>query len=110
MLIFTFRFLSKVNYTALKEDAGIRAIVFDKDNTLTSPYENTLHPAAAPGIARAMQVFGNDMVGTYHACGRRIKEGRFVSGVSHLLSLSSRRQYQYATTTNSKKRFIHQPY
>jgi phosphatidylglycerophosphatase GEP4 len=53
-----------VNYTALKEEAGIRAVVFDKDNTLTSPYENVLHPAAAPGLARAVAAFGSGGVGT----------------------------------------------
>ena len=25
-------------------DQGIRAVVFDKDNCLTAPYESTIHP------------------------------------------------------------------
>jgi Mitochondrial PGP phosphatase len=54
-----------VNYTALKEEAGILAVVFDKDNTLTAPYDSSLHPAAAPGISRAIQVFGRDKVGRH---------------------------------------------
>jgi phosphatidylglycerophosphatase GEP4 len=53
--------ISQVNYTALKEQ-GIAAIMFDKDNTLTAPYENTIHPLAAKGIDDALRVFGRGRV------------------------------------------------
>lgn len=51
-----------MNYASLKNDAGVLAIVFDKDNTLTSPYETSVHPAAASGLAQALEVFGKDKV------------------------------------------------
>jgi predicted HAD superfamily phosphohydrolase YqeG len=37
--------VSCIDFVNLKR-AGIRAVVFDKDNTLSSPYEITVHPAA----------------------------------------------------------------
>jgi phosphatidylglycerophosphatase GEP4 len=53
--------VSQMNFTALK-DHGIAAVMFDKDNTLTSPYENEIHPLAAQGIDEALRVFGRDRV------------------------------------------------
>lgn len=50
--------ISQVNFTALKEHCGIRAVVFDKDNTLTAPYKNDVHPNAHEGFAQALEVFG----------------------------------------------------
>lgn len=46
----------------MRDRAHISAVVFDKDNTLTSPYQNTLHPKAQPGLQQALQVFGQDNV------------------------------------------------
>ena len=43
-----------VNYQALRDHCGIRAVIFDKDNTLTAPYENTLHPRAKFGLQQAL--------------------------------------------------------
>lgn len=54
--------ISQVNYTALKEHCGIRAIVFDKDNTLTAPYVNEIHPKAKEGFENALRIFGHDNV------------------------------------------------
>jgi phosphatidylglycerophosphatase GEP4 len=54
--------ISQVDYAAMKERAGIRAIVFDKDNTLTAPYAMEIHPLAASGLETAKQVFGVDNV------------------------------------------------
>jgi phosphatidylglycerophosphatase GEP4 len=54
--------LSELNFTAMKQDSGIQAVVFDKDNTLTAPYENVLHPAVVPGLRRAIETFGKDNV------------------------------------------------
>uniref|UniRef100_A0A7S1D5Y6 Uncharacterized protein n=1 Tax=Cyclophora tenuis TaxID=216820 RepID=A0A7S1D5Y6_CYCTE len=50
--------VSDIDYVALKKQK-IDAVVFDKDNTLTAPYENTLHPKATRGIESALQVFGD---------------------------------------------------
>jgi phosphatidylglycerophosphatase GEP4 len=52
----------EVNYTALKEFCNIRAIVFDKDNTLTAPYALEIHPKASRGLDAAVAVFGRDQV------------------------------------------------
>jgi len=54
--------VSELNYRALKERAGIRAVVFDKDNTLTAPYANTIHKDAARGLASAKEIFGVENV------------------------------------------------
>jgi phosphatidylglycerophosphatase GEP4 len=53
--------ISQLNYTALYS-TGIRAVIFDKDNTVTAPYENTVHPLAARGLEDAVKVFGNRKV------------------------------------------------
>jgi phosphatidylglycerophosphatase GEP4 len=50
--------VSQLNYTALKESCGVRAVVFDKDNTLTAPYGMTIHPDACRGLEDAKSVFG----------------------------------------------------
>jgi phosphatidylglycerophosphatase GEP4 len=54
--------ISELNYTAMKEHGAIRAVVFDKDNTLTAPYENSIHPSALDGLKQAQLVFGVDNV------------------------------------------------
>ena len=38
------------------------AIVFDKDNTLTAPYESVIHPLAVRGLESAQSVFGSNRV------------------------------------------------
>jgi phosphatidylglycerophosphatase GEP4 len=53
--------ISQLNYTALHE-TGIRAVIFDKDHTLTVPYGNVLHPDAASGLSQCLHVFGKDRV------------------------------------------------
>ncbi|CAB9502188.1 Conserved hypothetical protein [Seminavis robusta] len=50
--------VSEINYALLKERCGIHAVVFDKDNTLTAPYENVIHPNARAGLATAIETFG----------------------------------------------------
>lgn len=50
--------VSELNYKAMKEHAGIRAIVFDKDNTLTAPYGRTVHEDASKGLETAKKIFG----------------------------------------------------
>ncbi|KAL3945106.1 MAG: hypothetical protein SGBAC_000835 [Bacillariaceae sp.] len=54
--------VSQLNYSALKENCGIRAVVFDKDNTLTAPYGMVIHPDASRGLEDAKAVFGSSNV------------------------------------------------
>jgi phosphatidylglycerophosphatase GEP4 len=54
--------VSELNYTALKQECSIQAVIFDKDNTLTAPYVNTVHPLADFGLKQAVQVFGRHRV------------------------------------------------
>jgi phosphatidylglycerophosphatase GEP4 len=54
--------VSELNYKAMKEGAGIRAIVFDKDNTLTAPYGLVVHKDAARGLESAKEIFGSENV------------------------------------------------
>lgn len=42
--------------------AGFRGCVFDKDNTLTEPYELELHPHARDSLERCMAAFGGRLV------------------------------------------------
>mmetsp|Transcript_5775 Transcript_5775/g.13849 ORF Transcript_5775/g.13849 Transcript_5775/m.13849 type:complete len:243 (-) Transcript_5775:464-1192(-) len=50
--------VSELNYRAMKERAGVKAVVFDKDNTLTAPYGNVIHKDAAKGLESAKEIFG----------------------------------------------------
>ena len=52
----------EINYEALRDNAGIKAVVFDKDNTLTAPYETVVHPLAKFGLENALAVFGSSNV------------------------------------------------
>uniref|UniRef100_A0A7R9X168 Phosphatidylglycerophosphatase n=2 Tax=Craspedostauros australis TaxID=1486917 RepID=A0A7R9X168_9STRA len=54
--------ISELNYTALKERCGIKAVIFDKDNTLTAPYGMSLHEDARSGLSHAQSVFGSSNV------------------------------------------------
>ena len=54
--------VSQLHYQALKDRCGIRAIVFDKDNTLTAPYGLDIHPDASEGLQAAKSVFGTENV------------------------------------------------
>jgi phosphatidylglycerophosphatase GEP4 len=54
--------ISELNYQAMKERAGIKAVVFDKDNTLTAPYAMEIHPLASEGLQKAKEVFGAENV------------------------------------------------
>ena len=55
-------FIIDVSYQALRDHCGIKAVIFDKDNTLTAPYENSLHPRAKFGLQSALDIFGRDNV------------------------------------------------
>jgi phosphatidylglycerophosphatase GEP4 len=52
----------EVNFSALKEFCNIRAVVFDKDNTLTAPYALEVHPEASRGLEAVVAVFGREQV------------------------------------------------
>lgn len=54
--------ISDINYEALRDHCGIKAIMFDKDNTLTAPYSTNIHENAAAGLRNALDVFGHDNV------------------------------------------------
>ncbi|KAL7576526.1 hypothetical protein ACA910_018024 [Epithemia clementina (nom. ined.)] len=55
--------VSDLDFEALQQHAGICAVVFDKDNTLTLPYETTqIHPKAQAGLESARRVFGSQGV------------------------------------------------
>lgn len=54
--------VSELDYKAMKECAGIRAVVFDKDNTLTAPYGMVVHRDAARGLESAKEIFGPENV------------------------------------------------
>ena len=54
--------ISDVNYTAMRDQCGIKAVVFDKDNTLTAPYATEVHPNAEVGLRTALDVFGQSNV------------------------------------------------
>ena len=42
----------------MKQECNIRAVVFDKDNTLTAPYALEIHPLAQAGFQKALDTFG----------------------------------------------------
>jgi phosphatidylglycerophosphatase GEP4 len=52
----------EIDYKALKEVCNIRAVVFDKDNTLTAPYALEIHPFAQVGFQNALDTFGRNHV------------------------------------------------
>jgi phosphatidylglycerophosphatase GEP4 len=54
--------ISDVNYEALRDHCGIKAIMFDKDNTLTAPYSTDIHENAAVGLKNALDAFGHENV------------------------------------------------
>lgn len=54
--------ISEVNYQSMRDFCGIKAVIFDKDNTLTAPYATEIHEDAALGLKNALDVFGHDNV------------------------------------------------
>lgn len=54
--------VSEINYRKLAA-LGVKAVVFDKDHTLTAPYESShIHPCASVGLNSALNVFGTENV------------------------------------------------
>lgn len=56
--------LRAVNWEALKQ-AGFKAAIFDKDNTLTVPYAMDLEPGPATALQTCQQVFGRRQVALF---------------------------------------------
>jgi phosphatidylglycerophosphatase GEP4 len=54
--------ISSVDFASLRDHCGIRAIIFDKDNTLTAPYEMNLHSKAVLGVEESIRVFGTEKI------------------------------------------------
>jgi phosphatidylglycerophosphatase GEP4 len=55
--------VSDIDYVRLRELHGIRAIIYDKDHTLTAPYiDDMIHPAAQRGLQQADAVFGRSNI------------------------------------------------
>lgn len=54
--------VSELDFVTMRDRCGIRAVVFDKDNTLTAPYVDTIHARAVPGLERALRAFGSSRV------------------------------------------------
>jgi len=50
--------ISSIDIAALHR-RGIRAVVLDKDNTITAPYSDQVHHAAASGLTRIRETFTN---------------------------------------------------
>ena len=54
--------ISEVNFQSMRDYCGIKAVIFDKDNTLTAPYATEIHDDAALGLKNALDVFGHDNI------------------------------------------------
>mmetsp|Transcript_13605 Transcript_13605/g.22204 ORF Transcript_13605/g.22204 Transcript_13605/m.22204 type:complete len:210 (-) Transcript_13605:1665-2294(-) len=48
-----------------EEHKGIKYVVFDKDNTLTKPYEDSLHDGIVTSLDECLETYGNDQVAIY---------------------------------------------
>ena len=83
-----------MNYRALRDHCNIKAIIFDKDNTLTAPYINTIHSKAHPGLQSALDAFGSKNVAilsnsagtdddTNHEDAREIEEKLGIAVILH---------------------------
>lgn len=53
--------VSCIDWKVLKE-AGFEGVIFDKDNTLTNPYELELHPAAVKALVSCREYFKDAIV------------------------------------------------
>jgi phosphatidylglycerophosphatase GEP4 len=52
------RTIADVDWAALRADAGVRYVVFDKDNTLTAPYADEVHASVRASLRQCVAVFG----------------------------------------------------
>ncbi|CAN0056889.1 unnamed protein product, partial [Ascophyllum nodosum] len=63
-----------LDFSALRE-AGCKGVIFDKDNTLTSPYEDSLHPLVKEGVRQCLEVFGDAVCIMSNSAGTRDDRG-----------------------------------
>lgn len=56
-------------------EQGVRAVIFDKDNTLTAPYVNEIYPELQSVVARFKTVFGNNMKILSNSAGTKDDKG-----------------------------------
>jgi len=54
--------ISEIDFMTMNKKCGIRGIIFDKDNTITAPYDLTVHPKASVGLNQALDIFGSENV------------------------------------------------
>jgi phosphatidylglycerophosphatase GEP4 len=54
--------ISDIDWRLLKEQHGIRAIVLDKDNTLTAPYVDHIYPSLEQSVENLFAVFPKESV------------------------------------------------
>ena len=55
------RDISELDFAELRE-AGCHGVIFDKDNTLTAPYSDEVHPRLAGSLRRCVETFGAERV------------------------------------------------
>lgn len=82
--------ISHLNFKAL-HGVGIRAVVFDKDNTLTAPYKTPFYsPAIAASLRACQAVFGNSHVFMYSntAGSREDRDHRLAAAIEQQLQLN----------------------
>ena len=60
--------IRKVDFKLLK-DSGFKAVVFDKDNTLTAPYKLILHPPFLDSWLQCKTVFGPNVLVVSNSAG-----------------------------------------
>merc|ERR1711916_419660 len=58
------RFVESIEHVDWRElhDDGFRCVVFDKDNTLTAPYEDEVHAPLKRSFEECKEVFGREAV------------------------------------------------
>ena len=54
--------ISDIDFVSLKKNTDIRAIIFDKDHTITLPYANHIHPHVEYGLRSCIDTFGCENV------------------------------------------------
>lgn len=52
------RLFARCHPHRLSPPTGIKGIIFDKDNTLTAPYIDSVHPQVAAAFENSKRVFG----------------------------------------------------
>jgi len=57
------RTVQEVNFAHLRQKCGFRAVLFDKDNTLTEPYARSMPLDVKATIEECVELFGKDRVG-----------------------------------------------